>query len=202
LPCECGCGQSVRGRFRKGHWARTPDGRAAQRASAARRRGVPLSEKHRLAIGKALVGLSHTPETRRKLSEIAKQQGRRPSAEAVARSNANRGKGAANPSWKGGRINSNGYRMVYAPEHPRATGPSRNYVYEHVLVAEEQIGRLLVAGEVVHHIDGDKLNNASENLLVCANQAEHMRIHRDELIEAAYRAGFEAGAKSREAVAV
>lgn len=75
-------------------------------------------------------------------------------------------------------------------------------MYEHVLVVEQQIGRYLNDGEVVHHIDGDKLNNAPENLRLCASQAEHMRVHRDELIEAAYLAGFQAGLEEREAVAV
>lgn len=47
----------------------------------------------------------------------------------------------------------------------------------HHVVAEEVIGRPLVAGEVVHHINGDRLDNDPDNLHVCADQAEHGRVH-------------------------
>lgn len=43
----------------------------------------------------------------------------------------------------------------------------------HRLVAELQLGRPLQPGEVVHHRDGDKMNNAPENLLVLSSAAEH-----------------------------
>lgn len=34
------------------------------------------------------------------------------------------------------------------------------------MVAERMLGRKLKPGEVVHHIDGNKRNNAPENLMV------------------------------------
>ena len=46
----------------------------------------------------------------------------------------------------------------------------------HRVVAEEMLGRALLPGEIVHHKDGDKWNNAPENLEVMT-QAEHARIH-------------------------
>ena len=49
--------------------------------------------------------------------------------------------------------------------------------HEHRKVAEEILGRPLQKGEIVHHIDGDKLNNAPENLMVLSSQAEHARLH-------------------------
>jgi hypothetical protein len=45
-------------------------------------------------------------------------------------------------------------------------------------VAAKTLGRTLHAGEVVHHIDGNKRNNAPDNLRVFASQAEHMRHER------------------------
>lgn len=48
--------------------------------------------------------------------------------------------------------------------------------HEHRVVAEAVIGRPLVKGEVVHHKDGNHLNNAPENLEVMT-QREHMREH-------------------------
>ena len=49
--------------------------------------------------------------------------------------------------------------------------------HEHRVVAEQMLGRPLLPGEVVHHIDGNKRNNAMSNLLVLPSQAAHARIH-------------------------
>lgn len=81
-----------------------------------------------------------------------------------------------NPNWKGGRtIASNGYVLVKRPDHPDAD--CRGYVYEHRLVAAEKLGRLLRSGEVVHHIDGDKTNNAPANLQVHRSGNVHRHQH-------------------------
>ena len=45
------------------------------------------------------------------------------------------------------------------------------------VVAEQLLGRPLRPGEVVHHIDGNKRNNRSENLRVFSSQAEHAKFH-------------------------
>ena len=69
-----------------------------------------------------------------------------------------------NGHWKGGRTRHHaGYVMVRVPEHPRA---SRNggYVFEHILVMEEVLGRYLGDGETVHHLNGVKDDNRRENL--------------------------------------
>lgn len=49
----------------------------------------------------------------------------------------------------------------------------------HRLVAEEKLGRNLLPGEIVHHIDGDKRNNEPTNLQVMT-QSEHIRKHLEE----------------------
>jgi hypothetical protein len=67
------------------------------------------------------------------------------------------------------------YLAVYRPEHPRST--KEGVVYEHVLVAEEAIGRILKPSEIVHHIDLNKLNNSPSNLMVLDSNADHMRFH-------------------------
>jgi hypothetical protein len=44
-------------------------------------------------------------------------------------------------------------------------------------IAEKKLGRSLYPDEVVHHINGNKLDNSPTNLFVCSNQGEHERIH-------------------------
>jgi hypothetical protein len=67
-----------------------------------------------------------------------------------------------------------GYVLVRKPEHPFAN--STGYVREHRLVMERSIGRHLTPDEVVHHIDGNKANNSSENLQLFASNSDHKRV--------------------------
>jgi HNH endonuclease len=53
--------------------------------------------------------------------------------------------------------------MVLMPEHPRAT-TAGYYVFEHILVMEDMLGRHLLPDEQVHHINGVKNDNRPENL--------------------------------------
>jgi hypothetical protein len=72
----------------------------------------------------------------------------------------------------------NGYRMVYLPEHPAAmTNKSyKGWVFEHVVVMEKIIKRRMASDEVVHHLDGNTLNNRSENLLLML-RSQHSKFH-------------------------
>lgn len=86
-------------------------------------------------------------------------------------------RGSANPKWRGGRSEYRGRAFVYAPSHPNARGPQ---MPEHRLIASEQLGRALLPGEVVHHINGDKSDNRPGNLQV-VSQSEHIKLHLREM---------------------
>jgi hypothetical protein len=66
--------------------------------------------------------------------------------------------GASNGRWKGGRTRHKaGYVMVWAPGHPRAG--KGQYVFEHILVMEQRLGRHLLPEESVHHRNGVRDDN-------------------------------------------
>lgn len=72
----------------------------------------------------------------------------------------------------------NGYRLIYRPDHPSSMR-SKNwegYVYEHRMVAEEHYGVALDRSMVVHHVDGNKLNNDPSNLRIMT-RSEHAILH-------------------------
>lgn len=67
------------------------------------------------------------------------------------------------------------YLREFAPNHPKAN--NRGYVYTHVLVAEEKLGRPLNTGECVHHLDENKHNNEPDNLIVFKTKSDHTAFH-------------------------
>lgn len=76
--------------------------------------------------------------------------------------------GENNPNWRGGKYVHGGYVMIWI---------DGKHVYEHRFVAERKLGRKLKAGEVVHHIDKNKLNNSPENIVVFSSNGEHIKSH-------------------------
>ena len=83
-------------------------------------------------------------------------------------------KGKNNPCYRGGRIISTlGYVEILIPEHPFAN--NRGYVYEHRLVMERKLERLLGPKEIVHHINKNLADNRPENLKFFNSIGSHMK---------------------------
>lgn len=75
--------------------------------------------------------------------------------------------GERSPVWAGGRrITKDGYVFVWVdPNGPWASMRNRaKGCLEHRLVMAQHLGRPLVKGETVHHINGDRQDNRIENL--------------------------------------
>lgn len=81
-----------------------------------------------------------------------------------------------NPNWKGGRrYTKNEYIEIFNDTHP-FRNIKRNTIYEHRLVMEKHLGRLLKPTEHVHHINGIKTDNRIENLMLLS-ASEHSKLH-------------------------
>ena len=87
----------------------------------------------------------------------------------------NQKRGEDSYMWKGGRCETLGYIKIHAPEHPKADANRR--VFEHILVAEKALGKILPLGAVVHHVNEDGSDNRPNNLVICQDVAYHFLLH-------------------------
>ena len=71
------------------------------------------------------------------------------------------------------KYNSEGYILVYQPNHPKSF---KGWYYEHRLVIEKQLNRILDDWETIHHINEDKIDNRLINLFLCS-RSQHNKAH-------------------------
>lgn len=168
--CECGCGETVveGRRFRQGHWSRS-------QANKEMRAGMRRHETRDNPSGLCQCGCGQpaplAAATKSARGYVAGEPLRFLPGHQLRGRN-----GKVTSRWRGGRwTHKAGYVYVYRPDHPHKN--AHGYVYEHRVVMEEKLGRLLTPDERVHHINNVKDDNRPENLELFATQGEHSRLH-------------------------
>ena len=157
--CACGCEKEVawaRGKsWRKFVWGHHIVLNNPNKGEHVRGDRSPMRRLEVLAKMSGTNHWRHRPENKERAEEYSKEQSMR--------------RGILSTNWKGGRfIDSEGYVRI---RH------GRSYVLEHRLIVENYLGRNLAPVEVVHHIDGDKINNRIENLQLLKSHKEHVAQH-------------------------
>ena len=135
--------------------------------------GYKHSAETRNKISIANAGRKYSDERKQKMSEKAKGKHFSPSTEFKKGQNM----GSKNHRWKNGEYKtSSGYIMVLQPSHPFRN--YHGYVRKHRLVMEQHLGRYLSPIEVVHHKNGNTVDNCIENLQLFANHSDHSKLLR------------------------
>ena len=90
-----------------------------------------------------------------------------------------RPKGSLSHMWRGGVRIARGYRIIWLPEDDplRPMANSVAYVGEHRLVMAKHLGRLLKWEDIVHHYNGNRLDNRIENLVLLNRGKHHAYLH-------------------------
>jgi len=115
-----------------------------------------------LAISKAHKGIKLSPEHKEKIRQWNLKHNWKPPI----------GKREKCSAWKGGIKISDGYILLYKPEHPMAR--KDGYILKHRLIMAKKLRRNLVKNEVIHHINGNRIDNQIKNLKLYKTSGKHI----------------------------
>jgi hypothetical protein len=71
------------------------------------------------------------------------------------------------------KLGPTGYVLIRVPEHPKSF---MGWYYEHRLVIEKKLNRIIDDWETIHHINENKIDNRLINLFLCS-RIEHNKAH-------------------------
>ena len=122
-------------------------------------------------------GKEFSEQMKQKIKDSKKGKKRKPFSKEWKQNMSESKIGENHPNFKGRIKNSQGYILIYSPDHPNRD--KNNNVRESRLIVEAQIGRYLDPNWVVHHINGIVDDNRIENLMCFINNSAHKRFHKD-----------------------
>jgi len=158
LSLEYGCDQKLISTIAKRHgygeYASMPKG--GVRGINTKSLEPKILELHKTGISQAKIAAEFN-FSQSVISRVLHQNGLQPNRPVFSR------KGQASNFWKSGISNSGDYILIKTDEFPSMLVKA-GYIPEHRLVMARFLKRPLDAYETVHHIDGNKKNNAIENL--------------------------------------
>lgn len=124
---------------------------------------------------KEAAALSLNPAVRKKISNTIKQLWKNNPQYKKRLQEAHRGRIREQASnWKGGQAIKDGRAYVFHPGHPHAN--QRGYIRRSHCVIEQELGYFPKPNEVVHHINGNPMDDRIENLAIY-DRRDHPKLH-------------------------